>query len=111
MAHVQKFARGSVGGLSDHIERKTQYHYNKAIEKELTHVYYNLCEKEGDITSCYQERVDDVHFLNRADVMVMDDWLVTLPEELNGAPEGSQPQFFEETYDFLSERYGEENVP
>src|SRR5699024_4872032 len=34
----------------------------------------------------------------------------TLPEELNGAPEGSQKQFFEETYDFLSERYGEENV-
>src|SRR5699024_12382269 len=31
-------------------------------------------------------------------------------EELNGAPEGSQKQFFEETYDFLSERYGEENV-
>src|SRR5699024_5280068 len=29
---------------------------------------------------------------------------------LNGAPEGSQKQFFEETYDFLSERYGEENV-
>src|SRR5699024_3405673 len=38
------------------------------------------------------------------------DWIVTLPEELNGAPEGSQKQFFEETYDFLSERNGEENV-
>src|SRR5699024_4072382 len=46
----------------------------------------------------------------RADVKVMADWIVTLPEELNGAPEGSQEQFFEETYDFLSDRYGEENV-
>src|SRR5699024_11692765 len=58
----------------------------------------------------YQERLDEVHCLNRADVKVMADWIVTLPEELNGAPEGSQKQFFEETYDFLSERYGEENV-
>src|SRR5699024_3845203 len=54
--------------------------------------------------------LDEVHCLNRADVKVMADWIVTLPEELNGAPEGSQKQFFEETYDFLSERYGEENV-
>src|SRR5699024_9448867 len=66
--------------------------------------------KEGDMTSRYQERLDEVHCLNRADVKVMADWIVTLPEELNGAPEGSQKQFFEETYDFLSERYGEENV-
>src|SRR5699024_12550856 len=65
---------------------------------------------EGDMTSRYQERVDEVHCLNRADVQVMDDWIVTLPEGLNGAGEGSQKQFSEETYDFLSERYGEENV-
>lgn len=110
MAHVQKFARGSVGGLSNHIERKTENHSNKEIDKERTHENYDLCEKEGDMTSRYQERLDEVHCLNRADVKVMADWIVTLPEELNGAPEGSQKQFFEETYDFLSERYGEENV-
>src|SRR5690625_598206 len=110
MAHVQKFARGSVGGLSTHIERKTENHSNKEIDKERTHENYDLCEKEGDMTSRYQERLDEVHCLNRADVKVMADWIVTLPEELNGAPEGSQKQFFEETYDFLSERYGEENV-
>src|SRR5699024_11970752 len=77
---------------------------------DLTHENYDLCEKECDMTSRYQERLDEVHCLNRADVKVMADWIVTLPEELNGAPEGSQKQFFEETYDFLSERYGEENV-
>lgn len=110
MAHVQKFARGSVGGLSNHIERKTENHSNKEIDKERTHENYDLCEKEGDMTSRYQERLDEVHCLNRADVKVMADWIVTLPEELNGVPEGSQKQFFEETYDFLSERYGEENV-
>src|SRR5699024_12545515 len=40
----------------------------------------------------------------------MADCLVILPEVLNAAPEGSQNQFFEETPDFLSERYGEANV-
>src|SRR5699024_2482963 len=57
MAHVQKFARGSVGGLSNHIERKTENHSNKEIDKERTHENYDLCEKEGDMTSRYQERL------------------------------------------------------
>src|SRR5699024_12176958 len=64
--------------------------------KKLTkseHMKIDLCEKEGDMTSRYQERLDEVHCLNRADVKVMADWIVTLPEELNGAPEGSQKQF------------------
>src|SRR5699024_704524 len=110
MAHVQKFARGSVGGLSNHIERKPENHSNKEMYKERTHENHALCEKVGDMTSRYQVVLEYVHFLNRAVVQFMADWIVTLPEELNGAPECSQKQFFEETYDFLSERYGEENV-
>src|SRR5699024_9974672 len=110
MARVQKFARGSVGGLSNHIERTTENHSKKDIETYGTHENYDLREKEGDRTSRYQERLDEVQCLNRADVKVMAGWIVTLPEELNGAPEASQKQVFEETYDFLSERYGEENV-
>src|SRR5688500_16337261 len=110
MAHVQKFARGSVGGLSNHIERKTENHSNKEIDKERTHENYDLCEQEGDMTSRYQERLADLHCLNRADVKVMADWTVTIPVGFNGATEGSQTQIFEETDEFLSERYGEENV-
>src|SRR5699024_12699248 len=104
MAHVQKFTRGSVGGLSNHIERKTENHSNKDIDKERTHVNYDLCEKEGDMLSRYQERLDEVHCLNRADVNVMADWIVTLPDELKEAPESSQQRFFEDTYDLLEER-------
>src|SRR5699024_12343408 len=106
MAHVQKFARGSVGGLSNHIERKTENHSNKEIDKERTHENYDLSEKEGDMTSRYQERLDEVHCLNRADMKDMADGIVTLPEELNGVPEGYQKQFDEKTYDMLGERYG-----
>lgn len=110
MAHVLKFTRGAVGGLSSHIERKTENHSNKDIDTDRTHENYDLCEKEGDMLSRYQERFDEVHCLNRADVKVMADWVVTLPEELKEAPRDAQKRFFEETYDFLSERYGEENV-
>lgn len=110
MAHVQKFSRGAVGGLSSHIERKTKNHSNKDIDTERTHENYDLCEKDGDMISRYKERLDEVHCLNRKDVKVMADWVVTLPEELKDTSPESQKKFFEETYDFLSERYGKENV-
>src|SRR5699024_7544882 len=110
MAHVQKFARGSVGGLSNHIERKTENHSNKEIDKDRTHENYDWCVKEGDMTSRYQARFDEVHCLLRAAVVVMAAWRVTLAGELDGAPEGSQKLFAGDTYDFLSERYGEDNV-
>src|SRR5699024_11843306 len=34
----------------------------------------------------------------------------TVPEEVDGALEGTQKEIVEETYDLLSERYGEEHV-
>lgn len=110
MAHVQKFTSGSIGGLSSHIERKTLFHSNEEIDNERTKENYDLCEKEGDMNSRYKERFDEVHCLNRADVKVMADWIVTLPEELKETSKEEQREFFEETYDFLSERYGKENV-
>lgn len=110
MAHVQKFSRGAVGGLSSHIERKTLNHSNEDIDNERTKENYDLCEKDGDMNARFQERMDDVHCLNRADVKVMADWVVTLPEEMKEASDSSKKQFFEQSYDFLSERYGKENV-
>ena len=45
--------------------------------------------------------------MKRADVNVMCDWIVTAPKELT--PE-ELPLFFNETYKFLNDRYGKENV-
>lgn len=110
MAHVQKFTKGAVGGLSIHIERKTLNHSNKDIDVDRTEKNYDLCDKDGDMNARLSERLDEVHCLNRADVKVMANWVVTLPEELKGVSEGSQKRFFEETYGFLADRYGEKNV-
>ncbi|EMF0223772.1 plasmid recombination protein [Enterococcus hirae] len=110
MAHVQKFTKGAVGGLSIHIERKTLNHSNKDIDVDRTEKNYDLCDKDGDMNTRLSERLDEVHCLNRADVKVMADWVVTLPEELKETSEEVQKRFFEETYDFLADRYGEKNV-
>lgn len=111
MAHVQKYTRGNVQGLSIHWDRKTENHSNQDIDNERSHLNYDLCEKEGDTLSRMNDRLNEVHCLNRKDVKVCADWVVTLPENLKDASEKEQRQFFEKTYEFLKIRYGgEKNV-
>ncbi|MGG3116196.1 MobV family relaxase, partial [Bacillus paranthracis] len=72
---------------------------------------YDLCEKEGDTLSRMNDRLNEVHCLNRKDVKVCADWVVTLPESLKDTSEKEQREFFEKTYEFLANRYGgEKNV-
>ncbi|WP_326257328.1 MobV family relaxase [Bacillus toyonensis] len=111
MAHVQKYAKGNVQGLSIHWDRKTENHSNQDIDNERSHLNYDLCEKEGDTLSRMNDRLSEVHCLNRKDVKVCADWAVTLPESLKEIPENEQREFFEKTYEFLRDRYGgEKNV-
>ena len=111
MAHVQKYTKGNVQGLSNHWERKTEKHSNLDIDKERSDLNYDLCQKEGNTLSRMQQRLHEVHCLNRKDVKVCADWVVTLPENLKGISEKEQREFFEKTYEFLANRYGgEKNV-
>nr|WP_244877093.1 plasmid recombination protein [Carnobacterium mobile] len=45
MAHVQKFTRGNLNGLSIHLDRKTDNHSNKEIDPEKTYLNYDLWSK------------------------------------------------------------------
>ncbi|HDR7921646.1 TPA: plasmid recombination protein, partial [Bacillus toyonensis] len=111
MAHVEKYTKGSVQGLSIHWDRKTENHSNPDIDNERSGLNYDLCEKEGDTLSRMNDRLSKVHCLNRKDVKVCADWVVTLPENLKDASEKEKRQFFEKTYEFLKNRYGgEKNV-
>ncbi|AGC39301.1 mob protein [Bacillus thuringiensis] len=111
MAHVQKYTKGNVQGLSIHWDRKTENHSNQGIDNEQSHLNYDLCEKEGDTLSRMNDRLSEVHCLSRKDVKVCADWVVTLPENLKGISEKEQREFFEKTYEFLTNRYdGEKNV-
>ncbi|MFB5553368.1 MobV family relaxase, partial [Bacillus cereus] len=111
MAHVEKYAKGNVQGLSNHWDRKTENHSNLDIDNERSHLNYDLCEKKGDTLSRMKDRLGEVHCMNRKDVKVCADWVVTLPENLKSISEKEQREFFEKTYEFLSNRYGgEKNV-
>lgn len=110
MAHMEKFSRGSVNGLSIHIERKTVTHSNKDIDPERSYLNYDLCQKSGDMNERLARRLRNVHCLNRENVKVMADWIVTLPEATKDSPREDQRIFFETSYTFLADRYGQENV-
>ena len=111
MAHVQKYTKGNVQGLSIHWDRKTENHSNLDIDNERSDLNYDLCEKEGDTLSRMNQRLSEVHAFKRNDLKVCADWVVTLPENLKEISEKEQCEFFEKTYEFLANRYGgEKNV-
>lgn len=111
MANVQKYTKGNVQGLSIHWDRKTENHANKDIDNSRSHLNYDLCKKEGDSLSRLNERLKEVHCLNRKDVKHCACWVVTLPGDLKGKTPEEQRLFFKKTYAFLTNRYGgEKNV-
>lgn len=116
MAHVKKFNRGAIGHMARHYARAknedgTYVKFgNQEIDTEKSHLNYNLApyrsESQIDFVA---KRCSEVRCLNRKDVNVMASWVVTLPQEMNDFPE-EEGLFFRETYNFLKDRYGEENV-
>lgn len=91
-------------------------HYNrtKASSKSLidparTHLNYNLADTDQPLSQLdfIHKRLSEIKVLNRKDVNVFCDWIVTAPQELS---ENEYADFFRETYKFLNDRYGKENV-
>ena len=113
MAHLMKANRNQVGGLTRHFERykKENGEYikfqNQEIDTEKTRLNYNLAEDKNQL-DFIKKRTSDVRCLNRKDVNVMTYWVVTLPEKIKSAED--QEKFFKETYNFLENEYGKENV-
>ena len=112
MAHVAKFSQSALGHMNNHYERVSDdcvRRGNTNIDSTRTHMNYNLAAdmqpKSG--TEFIAERLGNVRVQNRADVIKMADWVVTQPKTL--PPERSR-EFFQHTFQFLSERYGEKNV-
>lgn len=106
MAHVTKFTKGALYGISIHNERKTEAHTNEDIDIAKSDRNYDLCEKPGDLLSRLNTRLEEVDVFQRKDVKVAGSWVVTLPESLKNTSEDEQRLFFEKTYTFLENRYG-----
>jgi len=131
MAHSAKYPASSTGKLCQHYERKQNENgeyikfKNQDIDLTRTHLNYNLApEREGGQIAFINKRKAEVHCLKRSDVNVMCSWVVTVPKpddfgnygRLDGISSHSQNRediqrlFFERTYQFLADRYGEQNV-
>lgn len=115
MAHVQKNTIVATGHLFNHYGRNAEdekykylYRSNDSIDPERTHLNYNLAPSDKTQGERLNERLSQVKVLKRKDVNVMCSWVVTAPKDL---PVEQEKEFFKETYNFLSNRYGgEKNV-
>ena len=113
MAHLKKSTRGATGGLTRHYERfkneKGEYikFGNQEIDINKTYLNYNLAEDKNQL-EFIKKRTSEVRCLNRKDVNVMVNWVVTLPENIKTMED--QEKFFKESYNFLENKYGKENV-
>ena len=119
MANCAKYTMSATGHMFDHYGRqmdKNVNRSNKDIDVNRTYLNYNLAPErtkkigENEISMSQKEilekRLSEVSRLNRKDVNVMCDWVLTVPKDFGG----DAKKFFESAYDFYANRYGEENV-
>ena len=112
MANYAKYTKGAMGHMFKHYERATdengQYikFGNIDIDTRKTGQNYNLAPEHNQLEFVHQ-RLNEVYCMKRKDVNVMCSWVVTAPADLDPAHEKG---FFQETYSFLENKYGCENV-
>nr|CRY97554.1 hypothetical protein [uncultured prokaryote] len=114
MANFTHYTRGSCTSITQHNERKKndrgEYlkYKNGQIDTSRTHMNYNLApDRTQTQLEFIRERTEGLKCLKRKDVNVMASWLITAPKTL---PEERQKEFFEQSYQFLKEKYGEKNI-
>lgn len=103
MANLKHFHRSAVRSILNHVKRTDNYS-NKDIDCSRSKYNYSLTK--NDPHEVYKQRLSEVHCLNRANVNTLSSWCVTLPK---GVKREDQKKFFEETVNFLKNRYGERN--
>ena len=112
MANYTKYTKGAMGHLTKHYERAKgedgQYikFGNQDIDTSRTHLNYNLAPDHNQLDYIHK-RLDEVYCMKRKDVNVMCSWIVTAPQDLDPRQEKA---FFQESYNFLEEKYGQKNV-
>lgn len=108
MASVVKFTVGAVYNQLRHNLRQIAHSGNPDIDPARLRQDYVLSPDRGMSDYDYfQERLSQLYVYGRDDVKVMAGWVVTAPQDLE---QEQYDDFFLAVYDFLENRYGEENV-
>ncbi|WP_347269379.1 MobV family relaxase [Bacillus sp. TL12] len=118
ICRMQKFKMRDVKGIQIHNQREKESHTNPDIEKEQSHLNYDLHNDQYiDYLKTVKEKIEQNVETNRAirkDAVVMCEFVVTSDREfferLSEENPDSQKEFFKEAYSFLKERYGEQNI-
>lgn len=108
MAHVMKHTKASCGHMFAHYDRNATNISNESLDESRTHLNYNLADhQQMDQGEFVKQRCSEVRCQNRKDVNVMCSWVLTAPKDLSAE---EHKAFFEKSYEFLSNRYGKDNV-
>lgn len=118
---VQKFTSGSVKGIEIHNKReKNTSHSNPDIDFNKSENNYSLIDYDKNIddknksyNKKIKERISELNFTRkvRKDAIVMCECLVTSDENFfNGISKDKQKEFFQKSYNWIKERYGEKNI-
>ncbi len=116
IVRVQKMSSGSVKGIEIHDRREKEgiSHTNKDIDWECTSQNYDLHpDQNGNFNKAIKDRISGLNLPKaiRKDAVVMAQVLVTSEHSFfEGLSKEHQEQFFKDSYDFLADRYGKENV-
>lgn len=105
MAHVRHYTAPSVRDVLAHNARTDNYQ-NPDIDPARSHYNYSL-SGHSDNYAYYQERLNQIHHMKRANLNTLSSWVITLPK---GIKREDQQKFFMECVNFLNNRYGEKNV-
>ncbi len=116
MASTKKFTHDAMSSQNGHIDREHDRPRNPDIDPKRTHLNYSFPTIHDDQKpfEYYKNRIDEVYMYGRGTkrdkaAITGCGWIVTLPQELYGMPE-KEKAFFHGVYNFIANRYGEENI-
>lgn len=112
MAHVEKYNTVQIGHMLNHYGRQADdkvQRTNENINLERTHLNYNLAPNRHMTQKQYlDKRLQEITInKKRANTVLMADWVVTLPKTI---PNGREEEFFQNIYNYLTDKYGENNT-
>lgn len=113
--HMQKFKANGVKGIQFHNQREQESKTNPDIYKSKSHLNYDLHNKVNiDFNKTVKEKIENNVITNRAirkDAVFMCNFVVTSDKKFfDGLTDQQQKKFFEKSYEFFKDRYGEKNI-
>lgn len=116
MASMKKFTHDAMCDQNGHVDREHANPSNTDIDRKRTYLNYSFPMLHDGTRSFdyYKQRIGEVYLYGRgtrreSKAVTGCGWIVTLPKELKGYSE-KEKAFFKGCYDFISNRYGAENI-